>query len=228
MLSWFHLTVETDTPSCATCRRTRAARPTGWPGSPSGSGSARPLRSRELFDLAEPMATLLRAIELGLFDTPAAAEALFRAGRRWPRTWHGDQQLAVGHRRTGQGAPSRHHHRPDSCPGRQRPARTRSCSWRASGVRAGPVGRCRRRAGDGSFQQRLPRMTWGTAATGTELPVSPFQELWQVESTPADHEMLLSPLRPAELEELPGRRRRRHARFGAGIGAGRPPAPGRA
>jgi transcriptional regulator with XRE-family HTH domain len=36
--------------------------------------------ARELFDLAEPTATVLRGIEAGLFDTEASAETLFRAG----------------------------------------------------------------------------------------------------------------------------------------------------
>ena len=37
------------------------------------------LRSRELFDLSEPMSTLLRGIELGLFDTETTATTLFTA-----------------------------------------------------------------------------------------------------------------------------------------------------
>ena len=97
-------------------------------------GMAPAARSRELFDLAEPMSSVLRAIELGLFDDPAAAATLFDAGTTLGvemgdliNLW----QSATGERVKDR--PSRHHHRPDSCPGRQRPARTRPCSWRASG-----------------------------------------------------------------------------------------------
>ena len=39
-------------------------------------------RSRELFDLAEPMSTLLRGIELGLFDTEKTQAALFAENTR--------------------------------------------------------------------------------------------------------------------------------------------------
>ena len=38
------------------------------------------LRSRELFDLAEPMSSLLRAIEIGSFDDAGTAAALFDDG----------------------------------------------------------------------------------------------------------------------------------------------------
>ena len=40
-------------------------------------GLAPAARSRELFDLAEPMSSVLRAIELGLFDDSTAASTLF-------------------------------------------------------------------------------------------------------------------------------------------------------
>ena len=42
-------------------------------------GMAPAARSRELFELAEKMSSVLRAIELGLFDDPTAAATLFDA-----------------------------------------------------------------------------------------------------------------------------------------------------
>ena len=39
-------------------------------------GMAPAARSRELFDLAQPMSSVLRSIELGLFSDPAAAATL--------------------------------------------------------------------------------------------------------------------------------------------------------
>jgi hypothetical protein len=80
VLSWFHLTLQTDTPivndldANATSPADRLARLA------ERVGMAPAARSRELFDLSEPMSSVLRAIELGLFDDQTAAATLFEDG----------------------------------------------------------------------------------------------------------------------------------------------------
>ena len=77
MLNWFHLTVDSDTSVIVDlqAQASSAADRLGALGQKVGITPA--LRSRELFDLAEPMSTLLRGIELGLFDTEETAATLF-------------------------------------------------------------------------------------------------------------------------------------------------------
>ncbi|VVJ17668.1 Uncharacterised protein [Amycolatopsis camponoti] len=77
MLNWFHLTIDTDTSVITDlqAQASNAADRLGALGQKVGITPA--LRSRELFDLAEPMSTLLRGIELGLFDTEETAASLF-------------------------------------------------------------------------------------------------------------------------------------------------------
>jgi hypothetical protein len=76
-LSWFHLTLETDTPIVVDLkaeatnpadRLAKIAERVGMSAAP---------RSYELFELADLMSALLRAIELGLFDRGEDAETLF-------------------------------------------------------------------------------------------------------------------------------------------------------
>jgi hypothetical protein len=76
-LSWFHLTLETDTPIVVDLkaeatnpadRLAKIAERVGLSAAP---------RSYELFELADLMSGLLRAIELGLFDRGEDAETLF-------------------------------------------------------------------------------------------------------------------------------------------------------
>lgn len=80
MLNWFHLTVDSDTSLIVDlqAQASSAADRLGALGQKVGITPA--LRSRELFDLAEPMSTLLRGIELGLFDTETTATTLFTEG----------------------------------------------------------------------------------------------------------------------------------------------------
>lgn len=80
MLNWFHLTVDSDTSLIVDlqAQASSAADRLGALGQKVGITPA--LRSRELFDLAEPMSTLLRGIELGLFDTETTAATLFTGG----------------------------------------------------------------------------------------------------------------------------------------------------
>jgi hypothetical protein len=81
MLSWFHLTVETDTPVVVDLRA-RA----GGVGNPADRlaaigqrvGITPPRQARELFELADLISPVLWFIELDQFSTPANAETLFR------------------------------------------------------------------------------------------------------------------------------------------------------
>ena len=80
MLNWLHLTVDTDTSVVVDLQAT-ASNPADRLGALGQKVGITPaLRSRELFDLSEPMSTLLRGIELGLFDTEATATTLFTDG----------------------------------------------------------------------------------------------------------------------------------------------------
>ncbi len=76
VLSWFHLTLQTDTPIVVDLKAqaTSAAERLALLGQRVGMQPAQ--RSRELFDLAEPMSSVLRAIEVGSFDDAAQAAAL--------------------------------------------------------------------------------------------------------------------------------------------------------
>jgi hypothetical protein len=80
-LSWFHLTVESDTAVVHDLRATAGA--TGNPadrlaaiGQRVGIAPAR--HARELFELADLVSPVLWFIELNQFSTPAQAETLFR------------------------------------------------------------------------------------------------------------------------------------------------------
>ena len=80
MLNWLHLTVDIDTSVVVDLQAT-ASNPADRLGALGQKVGITPaLRSRELFDLSEPMSTLLRGIELGLFDTEATATTLFTDG----------------------------------------------------------------------------------------------------------------------------------------------------
>lgn len=76
-MAWFHLTLESDTPIVrdlkaeATSAADRLARIAQRVGMQPAA------RARELFELAELMSALLRAIELGTFDTGEEAETLY-------------------------------------------------------------------------------------------------------------------------------------------------------
>jgi hypothetical protein len=79
VLSWFHLTLQTNTSIVADLKAgsTSPAERLALLGQRVGMHPAQ--RSRELFDLAEPMSSLLRAIEVGSFDDADQAAALFDA-----------------------------------------------------------------------------------------------------------------------------------------------------
>lgn len=81
MLSWFHLTLDNPNSSIVSDLKAEATSPADRLSMVAGRVGMTPAaRSRELFELAEPVSTILRAIELGLFDTDTAAAALFTAG----------------------------------------------------------------------------------------------------------------------------------------------------
>jgi hypothetical protein len=77
VLSWFHLTVQTNTPivNDLKAQSSSPAERLALLGQRVGMHPAQ--RARELFDLSEPMSSLLRAIEVGSFDDAATAAALF-------------------------------------------------------------------------------------------------------------------------------------------------------
>jgi hypothetical protein len=76
-LGWCHLTVEIDTPLVRDLQATATNPAERLAKLGERVGMAPAPRSRELFELAEPMSALLWGIELGLFNTGPAAAALF-------------------------------------------------------------------------------------------------------------------------------------------------------
>ena len=110
MLSWFHLTVESDTTVVTDLQAIAGAN--GNPADRLAAIGARvgitpPRQARELFELADLMSFVLWFIELDQFSTPATAALLYQniaaqpggAGHE-PR----HRPVAVGHRRARQGA----------------------------------------------------------------------------------------------------------------------------
>jgi hypothetical protein len=77
VLSWFHLTLQTDTPIVKDLKAEATSPADRLSLIAQRVGMAPAARSRELFELAEKMSSVLRAIELGSFDDPTAASALF-------------------------------------------------------------------------------------------------------------------------------------------------------
>jgi hypothetical protein len=76
-LSWCHLTVEFDTPLVVDLQATATNPAERLAKLGERVGMVPAPRSRELFELAEPMSALLWGIELGRFNTGPAAAALF-------------------------------------------------------------------------------------------------------------------------------------------------------
>lgn len=76
-LSWFHLTVQDNHPIVVDLKAEATSPADRLASIAQRVGMSPAARSRELFELAEPMSTLLRAIELGLFDTPTQAALLY-------------------------------------------------------------------------------------------------------------------------------------------------------
>ena len=76
-MSWFHLTVETDTPIVIDLKA-EATNPADRLAKIAQRVGVTPApRARELFELSDLVSSLLRAIEVGLFDNGADAETLF-------------------------------------------------------------------------------------------------------------------------------------------------------
>jgi hypothetical protein len=76
-LSWCHLTVEEDTPLVQDLQATATNPAERLAKLGERVGMAPAPRSRELFELAEPMSALLWGIELGLFNPGQAPESLY-------------------------------------------------------------------------------------------------------------------------------------------------------
>jgi hypothetical protein len=76
-MSWCHLTVEEDTPLVQDLQATATSPAERLAKLGERVGMAPAPRSRELFDLAQPMSALLWGIELGLFNPGNAPESLY-------------------------------------------------------------------------------------------------------------------------------------------------------
>jgi hypothetical protein len=76
-MSWFHLTVEFDTPIVVDLHATATSPAERLAKIGQQVGMAPAVRARELFELAEPMSSLLWAIEMGFFNTGLTAESLY-------------------------------------------------------------------------------------------------------------------------------------------------------
>jgi hypothetical protein len=76
-MSWCHLTVEVDTPLVQDLQATATSPAERLAKLGERVGMAPAPRSRELFELAEPMSSLLWAIELGFFNQKGSPEALY-------------------------------------------------------------------------------------------------------------------------------------------------------
>jgi hypothetical protein len=76
-LSWFHLTVNTDTPIIRDLQAIASSPADRLAAVGNRVGMSPAARSRELFDLAQPMSRILRAIELRLFKTPIDASQFY-------------------------------------------------------------------------------------------------------------------------------------------------------
>jgi hypothetical protein len=76
-LSWFHLTIQTDTAIVRDLKAEASSPGERLDRIAERVGMQPAQRSRELFELAEPVSTILRAIELRSFDTETTAAVLF-------------------------------------------------------------------------------------------------------------------------------------------------------
>jgi hypothetical protein len=76
-MSWCHLTVEEDTPLVQDLQATATSPAERLAKLGERVGMAPAPRSRELFELADPMSSLLWAIELGFFNQTGSPEALY-------------------------------------------------------------------------------------------------------------------------------------------------------
>jgi hypothetical protein len=79
VLSWFHLTLQTDSPIVRDLKAEATSPADRLALIAQRVGLTPAARSRELFELAEKMSSVLRSIELGLFDDPTSAATLFNA-----------------------------------------------------------------------------------------------------------------------------------------------------
>jgi len=80
MMSWFHLTVEFDSPVVANLRAEALSPDQRLLKIGERVGLPAPTRTKSFFDLADPMSELLTTIETGAFNTAAAVPALYTPG----------------------------------------------------------------------------------------------------------------------------------------------------
>jgi hypothetical protein len=76
-MSWFHLTLESDTPIVRDLKAQAETPEERLAKVAQRVGLAPAARSRELFELSDRMSAMLRAIEVGLFDSGTIAETLY-------------------------------------------------------------------------------------------------------------------------------------------------------
>jgi hypothetical protein len=76
-MSWFHLTVEMDTPIVKDLRAMGTDEADRLTKIGERIGIKPPLHARELFEMADLASDFVRFIELGLFDTNAAVQTLY-------------------------------------------------------------------------------------------------------------------------------------------------------
>jgi hypothetical protein len=76
-MSWFHLTLESDTPIVQDLRADATSPADRLAKIAQRIGMRPAARARELFELADLMSAMLRAIEVGAFDTGQEAETLY-------------------------------------------------------------------------------------------------------------------------------------------------------
>jgi hypothetical protein len=79
MMSWFHLTVDSDTPLVRDLKARGTDPADRLAKIAQRVGMKPPRQAREYFEMAEPISTLLRFVELGAFDDASGAELLFKS-----------------------------------------------------------------------------------------------------------------------------------------------------
>jgi hypothetical protein len=111
VLSWFHLTLQSDTPIIIDLKANASSPADRLARLAERLGMSPAARSRELIDLAEPMSSLLRAIELGTFSNATAASTLHTPGtvleaemRNTINNWQSATGERVKDRMVGSGA----------------------------------------------------------------------------------------------------------------------------
>ena len=133
-LSWFHLTVDLDTPVIVDLRAQGTDAADRLIKLGDRVGIQPPAHARELFEMAELASGLVRFIELGYFDSPVNVQALYAAPSQLAR------RRSTNHRSVGDGD-GNHVEGVRGARRRAGPRRSASCSLAAPTCR--PAGRRR-------------------------------------------------------------------------------------